>query len=310
MWPFNRRSHKLPHSKERVLILGASSGVGRAIAHRYASYGARVCVVARREEELAKVVEECKRFRAEATKAKKSEDAENVFLAVRADFAVVDDVLNLRAKVEAAWGGIDTLIVSAAVMTLRPLYELAGLSMEGRTFTPPQVDKDGVERVVEVATRTMRSNYIGPLIAFTTFIPMLAASPAPATLLISSLGAVVPAPTLSIYNSSKAASLMLFQVLAIEYPYIAFTRIMPAVIRGDAFFANSVDGGAVRTADPSKNGLTHEEVARRCVTAVDRGEQAVFLPAAMGWFAHFVYWLVPSILVSSVNKMYKYEVKY
>lgn len=139
---------------------------------------------------------------------------------------------------------------------------------------------------------------------------MLAQSSAPAALLISSLGAVVPAPSLSIYNSTKAASLMLFQVIAIEYPFIQWTRILPSVMRGENFFATSIDGGTVRSGDPHTFGLEHADVAKRAVTAVDRGEQAVMYPAHLGWFAHFTYWLFPVVVVDYVKKMYKYEVRY
>ena len=55
-------------------------------------------------------------------------------------------------------------------MTLRPLYELAGLEMHGRTFTPPHADKAGIEHVVNIANKVVQSNYIGPLIVFTTFV--------------------------------------------------------------------------------------------------------------------------------------------
>ncbi len=100
MWPFNRRSHKLPYNKERVLIIGASSGLGRAVAHRYASRGARLCIVARREDELARVVEECKEHRAKGTNMTEIENTEEIIFAVRADFTDIDDVLRVRSKVE------------------------------------------------------------------------------------------------------------------------------------------------------------------------------------------------------------------
>lgn len=39
-------------AQERVLILGASSGIGREIAHLYAARKARICIVGRREDKL------------------------------------------------------------------------------------------------------------------------------------------------------------------------------------------------------------------------------------------------------------------
>ena len=137
---------------------------------------------------------------------------------------------------------------------------------------------------------------------------MLAASTAPAVMLMSSVGAVVPAPTLSVYCSSKAASLMLYQSLAIEHPTIAFTLILPGVFRGEAFFSEAVGGGHVRTGDARTYGLKHEDVAKRCVRAVDGGEQTVFIPTATGRLAHFLYWVFPSVFIRVVKNMYQYNV--
>ena len=45
-------------SGKRVLVLGASSGLGKASAIEIAREGGRVCVAARREDRLAETVEE------------------------------------------------------------------------------------------------------------------------------------------------------------------------------------------------------------------------------------------------------------
>ena len=69
------------------------------------------------------------------------------------------------------WGGIDTLIVNAAIVTLCTVYELAGLEMTNRTkFTPPHADKAGIQNVVDVAHQAVEANYIGPLITITAFV--------------------------------------------------------------------------------------------------------------------------------------------
>lgn len=53
------RQRIIPRSQERILILGGSSGIGRAIAHEYASRDAHVCIVGRREAKLEAVRREC-----------------------------------------------------------------------------------------------------------------------------------------------------------------------------------------------------------------------------------------------------------
>ncbi|KAG8895914.1 hypothetical protein FRB99_000279 [Tulasnella sp. 403] len=54
IWSLNQfdRTTLIPITTERVLVVGASSGIGRATALKYASRGAKVAVMARRAAEL------------------------------------------------------------------------------------------------------------------------------------------------------------------------------------------------------------------------------------------------------------------
>ena len=172
----------------------------------------------------------------------------------------------------------------------------------------------------------MRGNFIGPLVSAVTFvstpptpsqildlirrlfgqIPLLAAtSRAPAVCQISSLAALCPAPTRSLYAATKGSSLLLYQALAIEHPSIAFTNVIPSTVEGD-FRASAVDGGAVREADPNKHGLKRVDVARRTVAGVDDGAKNVFIPHAMVRFAHFAYWLIPGFIEKKAAEKYNF----
>ncbi|KAI9060966.1 NAD-P-binding protein [Trametes sanguinea] len=300
-----QRSRILPRLRERVLIVGASSGIGRAIAHEYAARGSSVCIVGRREHQLDVVAEECAKLLPNQT-AEGSSDKARRILRIKADFNSVEDMVALRDRLEREWGGLDTLIVSAGVSALRPLLEVAGLERRDGAYHPSNASAEGVNRAVSAATAAMQSNYIGPLICATTFIPLLSSSsPSPSVLLLSSLAAVVPAPTRSIYASTKGASLLLYQSLAIEHPSVAFTYMIPSTVEGD-FRASAVDGGNVREADPNKHGLKREAVAKRCLEAIENGEKAVFMPVIMGRVAHFGYWLCPSLIERLAARKYKY----
>ena len=96
--PVYNRYSKVPKLGERVVVLGASSGIGRSIARQYAERGARVCIVGRREALVNEVVAECQRVRNILSSDTKQED----IFGVAADFANVDDMIRTRTVVEAS----------------------------------------------------------------------------------------------------------------------------------------------------------------------------------------------------------------
>ncbi|KAK0213073.1 hypothetical protein DFS33DRAFT_1393334 [Desarmillaria ectypa] len=290
-----RRVSKVPKTDERVLILGASTGIGREIALQYSSRGAKVCVVGRREHLLTELVNECKAL------------GHNV-LAVTGDVASADDMIRVRSILETGWNGLDTVILSAGVSALQPILSVAGIEDQENATTLPDIDSEGVNRTVSITEAAVRGNYIGPMVVAVTFIPLLTrTSKAPSILQISSLGAVVPAATRALYGSTKAASLVLYQALASEHPSISFSFVLPVTVEG-SFRASAVDQGAVREADPNKGGLKLSHVARRCITAVDNVEKIVFMP---GWIriAHWLYWLRPGFIEPATRAKYNFHPK-
>ncbi|KAI0788200.1 hypothetical protein C8Q74DRAFT_1315843 [Fomes fomentarius] len=291
-----------PPADERVVILGASRGIGRVLALRYALVGARVCIVARREEKLANVAEECR----VAAKTRSTTDYEPI-LSMKGDFTVIEDMISVRNRVRSEWNGFDTLVVCAGVPTFLPFFELAGVESCGHSLAPPQTDKLAIGRIGDMVTAVTRTNYMGPVMAAATFIPALASSKAPAVVLMSSLAAVLPAPTISLYNASKSASFMFYQSLAIENPSIAFTCVLPSTVLGEAHFQSAADGGKPRGVDPQSYGISQELVVDRCIEAVDKGEKTVYIPR-LGWNAHILSLLFPSFISYIARSRYGYPV--
>ncbi|QRV86275.1 short chain dehydrogenase [Ceratobasidium sp. AG-Ba] len=273
------RTRVISKDDERVLIIGASSGVGRVTAVEYSKRGARVAIVARREALLREVQQECAQFT----------DKLDQVLSIVADFGNEDDMAKVLVAIEQAWNGLDTVVIAAGVSALQPVMSIT--------------KQGGVGHTKSVALRALEGNYLGPLVSAVTFIPLLEkTSQKPAIALISSLAAVVPAPTRALYCSTKSASLLLFQSLAIEHPRIKFTNVIPATIEGD-FRASAVDGGEVR--EVLKGALKKQTVAQAIMNGVDNEARNVWLPSTMR-VGLFLYWIWPGLIERMARKKYNF----
>jgi NAD(P)-dependent dehydrogenase (short-subunit alcohol dehydrogenase family) len=129
-----QRKDKISRNDERVLIIGASSGVGREIALQYAARGAKVCVVGRREGILETIAEECRNIRhgdgiVESIPGAPSHyGSDGSILSLSGDCSNVDHLIALK-----------NLIVSrqyAIVEALAKLTFLAWFHQNGMVSTP------------------------------------------------------------------------------------------------------------------------------------------------------------------------------
>jgi short-subunit dehydrogenase len=102
---------------KRVLLTGASSGLGAALARQLAAQGAVVGLIARRRDRLGEVLADCQR----------TSPASAMWVADLADTAVVGE-LALRAW--DALGGIDVLVNNAAIPKRRPVAQLDPAEVE------------------------------------------------------------------------------------------------------------------------------------------------------------------------------------
>jgi len=87
---------------KRTLITGAASGIGRAVAIRFAAEGARVALLDRNRGNLEAVAGEIKASEGES-------------LAIPTDVSVEADVAAAVDQVVAAWGGLDAVIGVAGI---------------------------------------------------------------------------------------------------------------------------------------------------------------------------------------------------
>jgi NAD(P)-dependent dehydrogenase (short-subunit alcohol dehydrogenase family) len=157
---------------KRVLVTGASSGIGRASALRLAAAGAHLLLVARSAEKLREVRDEIERGGGVA----------HVFPADLADLACCAALVK---EVLSAHGGVDVLVNNAG----RSIRRSLALSQE--RFHDFQ--------------RTMQLNYFGALKLVLGFLPAMRAQRHGHIVNVSSIGVQTNPPRFSAYVASKAA---------------------------------------------------------------------------------------------------------
>ena len=99
--------------KDRVAIVtGSTSGMGRAIAKKFAQEGAKVVVTGRNEERAKAVVDDIR-----------AEGGEAVYVIV--DTSNTDDCKVLLDKTMEEYGTVDILVNNAGMLSMAPLAEVS-----------------------------------------------------------------------------------------------------------------------------------------------------------------------------------------
>ena len=163
-----------------ALITGAGTGIGRALAERFVTEGAKVCIVGRRQAVLDSVVQSA---------------PTGAMMACAGDVTNVADTQRMAAAT-LAWGGkIDVVINCAAI------------------------DPGGAVAEVDLAVfrKVLEVNVIGPFLVMQATIPHMVKAGGGSIINISSLGGLRCLPTMAPYCTSKAALNMLTQQAALDY---------------------------------------------------------------------------------------------
>jgi NAD(P)-dependent dehydrogenase (short-subunit alcohol dehydrogenase family) len=195
---------------KRVLLTGASSGIGEAGAELFARQGATVVAVARRKDLLDALAD---RIMAAGGSA----------ISIPCDVSDMDACDALVADVEKRIGGVDILINNAGRSIRRPLAE-------------------SLERWHDVE-RTMVLNYYAPLRLVRGLAPGMLERGDGHVINVSTWGVMSEAsPLFSVYNASKAALSTVSRVIETEwgskgvhsttlyYPLVATPMIAPTKV--------------------------------------------------------------------------------
>jgi NAD(P)-dependent dehydrogenase (short-subunit alcohol dehydrogenase family) len=119
-----------------VLVTGDGSGIGQAIAIRFAEYGANVAINYRRRPEEAEGTEQ----QVQACVARVHEHGVRDVL-VQGDVSQEDDVVRMVGQAAGELGGLDVLVNNAGIQISRPSHELSGADFTSRSHAPGTADE-------------------------------------------------------------------------------------------------------------------------------------------------------------------------
>ncbi len=181
-----------------VLITGGSRGLGLVMARRLAREGARLALIARDEEELARAKDDLRRRGSDA-------------LIVKCDVRDRAQVQAAVRTVAAELGHVEVLINNAGTISVGPM----------ETMTPEDFDD------------AMKTHFHGPLAMVQAVLPDMRKMGRGRIVNISSLGGQIPVPHMLPYVASKFALTGLSEGLRAELMKdgIAVTTVCPGLLR-------------------------------------------------------------------------------
>lgn len=151
-----------------IVITGASSGVGRAIALELAAKGAKLVLAARRKEALEELAKEC-------------EGLGGLALPVQTDMNVITDIQTLATKAKEFGGSIDVWINNAGVLAAGAVED-----------TPALVNEN-----------VIKTNLLGYIHATHTVLPYFKQQGYGTLINNISVGGWFPTPYSAVYTASK-----------------------------------------------------------------------------------------------------------
>ena len=256
---------------KNVLVTGGTSGIGQAIAVRFAECGANVAINYLRAPEEAAETDE----RVHACLARVRHAGVRDVL-VRGDVSEEEDVVAMLGSAADGLGGVDVLVNNAGIQLSRPSHEL------------PASDFDKVLAV----------NLRGAFLCAREAVKRFLATGTPGVIVnVSSVHQLIPKPNYLAYATSKGGLESLTQTLALEYAGqgIRVNAIAPGATVtpiNRAWIDDPVKRAMVESHIPLGRAGTSDEMAGvTCFLASDDAAyitgQTIFVDGGLTLFADF-----------------------
>ena len=246
-----------------VVITGASSGIGEAMARLYSQMGAKLVLGARNEAKLKELVQMIR-----------SEGGRAVY--VTTDVTRASDCKRLIARAVEEFGGVDVMICNAGI-SMRALF-------------------DDVE--MSVLHRVMDVNFWGAVYCAKYALPYLQLSKG-SLVGISSVAGLHGLPGRTGYSASKFAMTGLLETIRIEnlkkgvHVMVACPGFTASNVRYSALMADGSPQG--ETPREEAKMMTAEEVARRVAKGIAKRKRLCLMECE-GRLTHFVKKFAPALL--------------
>jgi len=233
-----------------VVVTGASSGIGEAIAREYLNRGARLTVIARRREKLDALVSSAR-------------DRTHV---VQADLGRPDVAFAWVDEAEAALGPIDVLVNNAGVQIVKSATETSWEDAERLLV----LDLHTPLRLTQVVLRRMIPRKQGTIVD------------------IASMAAIAPTPGMFFYNAAKAGLAAASEGLRAEVkPHgIHVVTVYPGPVTSDMEAAGRAAYEETAAAKYTPTG-SPDVLARMIAVAVEKKRPRVLYPRVYGVSRHF-----------------------
>ncbi|XP_070547286.1 hydroxysteroid 11-beta-dehydrogenase 1-like protein B [Ptychodera flava] len=251
---------------KRVVITGASTGIGEQIAYSYAKHGARILITARRENVLQQVTKKCMELGAE--------EAHYISL----DMSNMNHTKKLIDEAEKLFHGLDHLVLNHMTVNYLALWE-GDLDVLDRYYTV------NVKAYVSLATHAL------PLLKKTNG----------SIAVMSSLAGIVSVPYSSAYCASKSALIGFFESLRHEFALQDINVSITICIIGSIQTENVLKF-TEGILDPYLFMTSAEDTAERVMKGTSLREREVYYPYYQTWPTVVLRTLYPT----SLDWIFKY----
>src|SRR6516162_9838091 len=268
--------HRRRIAGSRVLITGASQGIGKALADLAARRGARV-IAAARSLELLEELSVTVRGRGDQLEI------------VQADVTQADDRQRMLEAAVASYGGLDILVNNAGI---------------GATGHFAEVSPDRLRKIMEV-------NFFALAETTRLFIPLLRMGNFPAIVNISSVAGKRGIPARSEYSASKFAVQGFSEALRAELDKdgVDVLLVNPGLTQTN-FSQNMLESKARFKLDHLR-GMTSEQVAVAAIRALERGKNEITLSLQgklLVWFTRVFPRFVGHMIRRKVRRLFADEI--